>query len=55
MNDYFWLMMCMFYLIGGMTLGWWFTKAYQKTRDKKTRTGTGRWDVWKPGDEDTFK
>ena len=54
-QELFWMFMCVCYLIGGITIGWWLTRIYQKTQNKKTRTGTGRWDVWKPGDEDTFK
>jgi len=51
-QEFFWMIMCVCYLIGGITLGWWFTKVYQKMQNKKTKTGTGRWDVWRPSDED---
>jgi len=38
---YFWEAMCLCYFVGGLTIGW----AYTKWRgDKPKRTGMGRWD-----------
>ena len=38
---FFWTMMCVCYFVGGLTIGWWFTKYFSK---KPKRSGTGRWD-----------
>ena len=41
MNDeLFWTIMCLCYLVGGITIGYYFGKW----RNGKKRTGTGRWD-----------
>ena len=39
-DELFWSFMCMCYLVGGLTIGYYF--AQWKNRKKKT--GTGRWD-----------
>ena len=55
-HETFWMMMCVCYLIGGMTIGWLITTVRQKNLLKKNRTGTGRWDYKSNRkDEDTFK
>ena len=40
MIEWFWHFMCMCYLVGGTTIGYY----YHAWRNRKKRTGTGRWD-----------
>ena len=41
MNDeLFWHFMCLCYFVGGTTIGYY----YHAWRNRKKRTGTGRWD-----------
>ena len=40
MIEWFWHFMCMCYLVGGTTIGYY----YHAWRNRKTKTGTGRWD-----------
>ena len=40
MNEWFWHFMCLCYFVGGTTIGYY----YGQWKNRKKRTGTGRWD-----------
>ena len=40
MNEWFWHFMCACYFVGGCTIGYYFNAW----RNRKHKTGTGRWD-----------
>ncbi len=40
MSEWFWHFMCACYFVGGCTIGYYFNEW----RNRKQRTGTGRWD-----------
>jgi|TARA_Y100001949_G_scaffold123648_1_gene105431 hypothetical protein len=37
----FWHIMCMCYLVGGITIGYYFNSW----KNRKSKSGTGRWDM----------
>jgi len=39
-DELFWSFMCMCYLVGGITIGYYFGQW----KNRKKKTGTGRWD-----------
>ena len=48
--DLFMWFLCGCYLVGGISIGYWFNEWRQ--RRKGDRTGTGRWDYKKRSDTD---